>query len=108
MLLLGLAAIVILFTILWAVSLRLDNSSIADVAWGPGILVVGLTYYFTGDGGSVRARLTLALVAIWAIRLAAHLYVRMRLQGQPVADVEPSPERLLDPASPVAPRNPKP
>jgi steroid 5-alpha reductase family enzyme len=82
LLLLGLAAILILFTILWVVSLRLENSSIADVAWGPGILVIGLTYYFTSNGHSPRAHVTLALLAIWAIRLAAHLYIRMRLQGE--------------------------
>ena len=82
MLLLGLAVIVILFTILWAVSLRQQNSSIADVAWGPGILVIGLTYYFTSDGVTLRAQLTLALLAIWAIRLATHLGIRTRLQGE--------------------------
>lgn len=82
MLLLGLAAIVILFTVLWAVSLRLENSSIADVAWGPGILLIGLTYYFTSDGAPPRAHLTLALLAIWAIRLATHLGIRTRLQGE--------------------------
>lgn len=82
MLLLGLAAIVVLFTILWAVSLRLENSSIADVAWGPGILVIGLTYYFTSHGAPVRALLTLALLAIWAIRLAVHLGIRTRERGE--------------------------
>ena len=82
MLLLGLAAIVILFTVLWAVSLRLENSSIADVAWGPGLLLIGLTYYFTSDGAPLRAHLTLALLAIWAIRLATHLGIRTRLQGE--------------------------
>ena len=82
MLLLGLAAIVILFTILWVVSLRLENSSIADVAWGPGILVIGLTYYFTSNGAPLRAHLTLALLAIWAIRLAIHLGIRIRLLGE--------------------------
>ena len=82
MLLFGLAAIVILFLILWAVSIRLQNSSIADVAWGPGILAIGLTYYFTSDSGSTRAYLTLALLAIWALRLATHLYFRMQLQGE--------------------------
>ena len=82
MLLLGLAAIVILFVILWAVSLRLQNSSIAHEAWGPGILAIGLTYYFTSDSGSTRAHLTLALLAIWALRLATHLYFRMRIQGE--------------------------
>ena len=82
MLLLGLAAIVILFTVLWAVSLRQQNCSIADVAWGPGILLIGLIYYFTSDSRTLRAHLTLALLAIWAIRLATHLYFRMRLQGE--------------------------
>lgn len=41
------------------------------------------------------------------IRILAR-FVRMRLQGQPVADVEPMQERLRDPASPPSPRNPKP
>ena len=82
MLLAGLAAIVILFTILWAVSLRLENSSIADVAWGPGILAIGLTYYFTSDGVPLRAMVTLLLLALWAIRLALHLGARLRLVGE--------------------------
>ena len=82
MLLYGLAAILALFTILWLVSLRLDNSSIADVAWAPGIVLIGLTYYFTSDGFPLRAYLTLALAALWAIRLSSHLFVRMRLLGE--------------------------
>lgn len=80
--LLGLAVIVILFTILWVVSVRLEDASIADIAWGPGILVLALIYYVTGDGAPPRARLTLALVAIWALRLAAHLYLRNQIQGE--------------------------
>jgi steroid 5-alpha reductase family enzyme len=82
LLLLGLAAVLILFTILWVLSLRLENSSIVDVAWGPGILVIGLTYYFTSDGFPLRALLTLALLSVWALRLATHLGVRIRLEGE--------------------------
>lgn len=82
MLLLGLGAIIVVFTILWAVSLRLQNSGLADVAWGPGILVIGLAYYFTGEGYSLRAQLTLVLLAIWAVRLAVHLGIRNRLEGE--------------------------
>jgi steroid 5-alpha reductase family enzyme len=82
LLLFGLAAILILFTVLWVVSLRLENSSVADVAWGPAILVIGLTYYFTSDGGSTRAPVTLALLALWAARLSVHLGMRTRLQGE--------------------------
>jgi steroid 5-alpha reductase family enzyme len=81
-LLIGLVAIILLFTVLWYVSVRLEDSSIADIAWGPGILVLALTYYLTSNGAPARARLTVALVAIWAIRLAAHLYIRNQRQGE--------------------------
>ena len=82
MLLLGLATSVIFFTILWAVSVRQQNSSLADVGWGPNILLIGLSYYFTSNGYLPRAQLTLALVAIWALRLAWHLGTRSRLEGE--------------------------
>lgn len=80
--LIGLVVIVLLFTILWFVSVKLEDSSIVDIAWGPGIFILALTYYFTSNGAPPRARLTLALVAIWAIRLAAHLYIRNQRQGE--------------------------
>jgi steroid 5-alpha reductase family enzyme len=82
LLLLGLAASVLFFTILWGVSLRLQNSSIADVGWGPSILLIGLTYYFTSDGALLRAQLTLVLLAIWAVRLGLHLFYRQRREGE--------------------------
>ena len=82
MLLIGLAVIVVLFTVLWFVSMRLEDASIVDIAWGPGILILGLVYYVTSHGAPVRARLTLALVAIWAIRLAVHLGTRNQSQGE--------------------------
>jgi steroid 5-alpha reductase family enzyme len=72
-LLIGLAAVVGLFTLLWLASLALKNSSIVDMWWGPGILLIGLTYALTTGGDSRRARLVVALVAIWAIRLAWHI-----------------------------------
>ncbi len=76
MLLIGLATILALFTALWLVSLVLKNSSIVDIWWGPGILAIGVAYYLTSNGDPVRARLTLALVAIWALRLALHIWSR--------------------------------
>jgi steroid 5-alpha reductase family enzyme len=80
--LISLVAIVALFTILWYVSVRLEDSSIVDIAWGPSILVLSLIYYFTGNGAPLRAGLTVALVAIWAIRLGVHLYLRNQTQGE--------------------------
>jgi steroid 5-alpha reductase family enzyme len=82
LLLLGLAVIVVLFSALWVVSVKLEDSSIADIAWGPAILVLALVYYLSGNGAPIRSGLTLALVAIWAIRLAVHLYLRNQIQGE--------------------------
>ena len=82
MLLLGLVASVLFFTALWGYSIRIQNSSIADVGWGPAILVIGLTYYLTGGGYPARAYLVLALVALWGLRLAGHLGMRNRLEGE--------------------------
>ncbi len=73
---LGLAAVVALFTILWVASLIVRNSSIVDMWWGPGILVIGLTYFLTTTGAPTRGRVVVALLALWAIRLAWHIGAR--------------------------------
>jgi len=74
--LIGLAAVIALFTTLWLVSLALRNSSIVDIWWGPAVLLVGITYFVSGDGESSRGRLMLALVTLWALRLAVHIGAR--------------------------------
>lgn len=74
--LIGLAAVIALFTILWLASLAVRNSSIVDIWWGPAILVIGVTYYLITDDPGSRARLMVALVALWAVRLAAHIGAR--------------------------------
>lgn len=71
--LIGLAAVVGLFTLLWLASLAVSNSSIVDMWWGPGILLIGIAYALTTDGDGGRVRVVLALLAIWAIRLAWHI-----------------------------------
>lgn len=72
----GLAAVVALFTILWIASLIVRNSSIVDMWWGPGILLIGLTYFLTTDGAQSRGRMVVSLLALWAIRLAWHIGAR--------------------------------
>ena len=83
LLLLGLAAIVILFTVLWVVSLRLEDSSIADIAWGPGILVLALIYYFTSNGAPLRAQSDAGAAGdLGDPPGGAHLFSATRLQGE--------------------------
>ena len=42
--LVGLGALVAAFTLLWGVSLRLRDASIADPFWGPGLVLAGAAY----------------------------------------------------------------
>ncbi len=80
--LIGLAAVIALGILLWLVSLAVRDSSIVDIAWGPLILLIGVTYYLaTAEPGS-RARLMVALVALWAVRLAVHIGARNLGHGE--------------------------
>ena len=72
----GLAAVLVLFTGLWLVSLAVRNSSIVDMWWGPGILLIGVTYKLTTAGADNRGALVLSLLMLWAIRLALHIGAR--------------------------------
>jgi steroid 5-alpha reductase family enzyme len=80
--LIGLAAVIALGILLWLVSLAVRDSSIVDIAWGPLLFMIGVTYYATTIVPGSRARLMLALVALWAIRLAAHIGARNLGHGE--------------------------
>ena len=71
--LIGLGAVLALFTTLWLASLALRNASIVDMWWGPGVLLIGLTYFLTTTGDPSRRIVVLILVTAWALRLAAHI-----------------------------------
>lgn len=60
---------------------RRDNS-VADVAWGPGCVVAGAAAMAAGPGFTPRALLVMALVSVWAIRLAVHIGARRQVQGE--------------------------
>ena len=75
------AALLVLFTGLWAVSLRLSDVSIVDPAWGPAFVVVALVCLIGGDasagpGGEARRWLLFGLTAVWGLRLGGYLLVR--------------------------------
>lgn len=68
-------------TLLWLLSLRLHDSSIVDVFWGLGFLILTGWTYWAGAGYPVRSLLVLILVAVWAVRLAG--YIGRRNLGTP-------------------------
>jgi len=79
--LLNLLAVLAVMGVAWLVHLWRGKVSVVDGFWGPGFAVVAwLTYLLTG-GTLERGILLVALVSLWAVRLAAH--VTRRNWGKP-------------------------
>ncbi len=71
-----------LMTLLWLLSLALRNSSIVDIFWGTGFVIVAWVAYALGsDGYPARKLLLAALVTLWGLRLS--LYILWRNWGKP-------------------------
>ena len=66
-----------LMTLLWLLSLVLKNSSIVDIFWGTGFVIVAWAAFFlTPDGVQARKLLLSGLVTVWGLRLSLHILVR--------------------------------
>jgi steroid 5-alpha reductase family enzyme len=75
-----LAAAILPFIAIWAVSLRIKDASIVDVYWGPGFLVVAAATLALGNT-SAGALLLFGAVAIWGVRLGLHIGIRKLKEG---------------------------
>ena len=62
--------------ILWVVSVRIRDSSIIDIAWGPGFILCTVIYVVLTETPSLRLLIVTALIVIWGTRLAAHIFIR--------------------------------
>lgn len=78
----GLLAVIALGIFLWLISLAVRDSSIVDIAWGPLLFIIGLTYYLGIAEPSARAHLIVALTGLWAVRLALHIGMRNLGHGE--------------------------
>ena len=66
---------------LWMLSLFLRDSSIADVGWGIGFLIVTWTTFRIADDADAARLILPILVTIWGLRLSIYLLVRRRGGG---------------------------
>lgn len=66
----------------WLLSVRLHDTSIVDVMWGPGFALVAAVGAWVGAGDPLRKLLVLVLVGLWGLRLALHIYLRNRGKGE--------------------------
>ena len=77
----GAGAILLLAFATWLVSVVKRDASIVDSVWSLLILLAGIVYAATLPVRGVRAAWVLALVALWALRLAG--YISWRNWGEP-------------------------
>lgn len=75
-------ALLAMMTLLWLVSLLLQNASIVDIFWGIGFAVVTWLAFALAPGYLPRKQLAAALVTIWGLRLAYHIARRNWRQGE--------------------------
>jgi steroid 5-alpha reductase family enzyme len=71
-------------TALWAVSLALRDSSIVDIFWGAGFVLVVWSVIAIGPAGDLTLRgwLVALLVTCWGLRLSQHIFWRNRGKGE--------------------------
>jgi len=78
----NLASVTVVMVALWIVSLRLRDVSIVDIAWGAdGALIAALSFLLT-DGPLARRALITGMTLFWGLRLALHIGLRKRGQGE--------------------------
>lgn len=71
-----------LMIVLWLLSLALKNSSIVDIFWGTGFVIVAwIGFLLTPGGFETRKWLLNVLVTVWGFRLS--LYILTRNWGKP-------------------------
>lgn len=77
-LILGLAAMVVMFALIWLLQWKIGNAGIVDVFWAATVAVVGIFYCLTLDGYQPRRLLVGAMITLWAARLSLHLWSRYK------------------------------
>lgn len=82
--LVSLATVLGVMGALWAVSVRISDASIADVAWGLLFVLVAGLGLALGEGWLLRRLLVALVVAAWGVRLAVHIGRRNLGRGEDI------------------------
>ncbi|MSX12611.1 MAG: DUF1295 domain-containing protein [Actinobacteria bacterium] len=69
-------------TALWAVSVAVKDSSIVDIFWGSGFVVIAWVTFAVADGAPGRRWLLAILTTLWGLRLTIHLARRNLGHGE--------------------------
>ncbi len=78
----SLGVVVVFMLAVWALSVRLDDASIVDLAWGIAFVLIAWTGVGVGDGALERPVLLAAMVTVWGLRLSIYLARRNLGHGE--------------------------
>jgi steroid 5-alpha reductase family enzyme len=74
--------VLVMVSVLWAISVPLKDASIIDMFWGPLFVAMAWVLLPATDALSVKSYLVTLLVTLWGLRLAFHLINRNLGQGE--------------------------
>jgi steroid 5-alpha reductase family enzyme len=70
-----------LITALWLLSLLIKNSSIVDIFWGIGFVIINLIAFYFSQKTSQQILLTI-LGTFWGLRLSIHIFLRNKTKPE--------------------------
>lgn len=73
----ALAALCVLFVLVYVMARIIDNFGIVDIAWSYSFIVIAVIYAGLGAGWPIRRALVATMATLWALRLGTHLLVRI-------------------------------
>ena len=71
-------AVFVFFLVLFIIAVVRRNNAVADIGWGIGFIVAAMAVLWQRDALTLRQVVVSALVAMWSVRLAVHLWLRSR------------------------------
>lgn len=80
--LIGLGIILTVSTLVWVLSLRLQDASVADVCWGLGFVLLVWVYCLLSPALTPRSWLVATLITLWGARLSWHIFRRDQGKGE--------------------------
>lgn len=76
------AVIWIYVTVWFIISLILKRNDVADIAWGAGIVLVGLVGFLYQEPKTAAMQLAMLLVAVWGLRLSTRIFLKNKGKGE--------------------------
>lgn len=81
----GLAIAAFYFAVTWAISVRIRNYGLLDVAFSYGVAILAPLYAYVGPGLGPRKWLFAAIGTAWSVRLGTYILLRV-IRHHPVED----------------------